>query len=94
MACSNTLGSIWPDDLYITCGAGQLIEPGAASSVFPTMEGWKIRVIRGSLPLWVNANPSNGSPYCDYSALSGEATWSTPPVDGEEFIIQAYKPLS
>ncbi len=92
MACSNSLGSIWPDDLYIICGVGELIEPGAASSIFITMKGWKIRVTRGGTPLWVNNNPGNGSPYCDYTALSGEATWSVLPADGEEFIIQAYKP--
>ena len=94
MACNNTLGSIWPDDIYIVCGAGQAIEPGDVSSTFSAMVGWKIRVKRGGAPLWVNQDPGNGSPYCDYTSLTGEVTWSNPPVDGEEFIIEAYKPAS
>lgn len=99
MSCSKTLGEIWPDDLYIVCGAGQLITPGAVSSTFPTMAqsgtspGWKIRVIRAGAPLWFG-NPGNGSPYFDYTAITGEATWSFPAQDGEEFIIQAYKPAA
>ncbi len=93
MACSNTLGSIWPDDLYITCGVGQLIEPGAASSVFPTMVGWKIRVVRGGAYLDYQ-DQGGGDPYFDYTAITAEATWSVQPADGEKFIIQAYKPAS
>ncbi len=93
MACENSLGSIWPDDLYIVCGAGELITPGANSSTFSTMEGWLIRVFRGGAPLF-NGNPGNGSPYFDYTAITGEATWSITAFDGEEFIIQAYKPAS
>lgn len=92
-ACDNTLGSIWPDDLYIVCGAGQLILPAAVSSTFPTMVGWMIRVMRGGAPLWFG-NPGLGQPYFDYTAITAEATWNQPPVDGEQFIIQAYKPAS
>lgn len=93
MACDNTLGSIWPDDIYVVCGAGELVLPEAASSTFPTMIGWKVRVIRGGSPLWLT-NPGNGNSYFDYTALTGEATWSDVPVNGEAFIIQAYKPAS
>lgn len=93
MACElfEILAANWPNDLYITCGDGELIEPDAASSTFPTMVGWKIRVFRSSLPLWLGTNP-NGNTYFDYTAITGEATWSNPPADDEEFIIQAYKP--
>jgi hypothetical protein len=92
MGCDQSLGSIWPDDIYIICDTGQLIEPGATSSTFPTMKNWKIRIIRGGSPLWFEFN-SNGSSYFDYTSLSGEVTWSFPPQQNEEFIIQAYKPL-
>jgi hypothetical protein len=91
MACENSLGSIWPDDIYIVCGVGNLIEPDDVSTIFPTMIGWKIRVIRAGAPLNLGSN-SNGSPYFDYTAITGEATWSIVAQNTEEFIIQAYKP--
>ena len=91
--CDNTLASIWPDDLYIVCGAGQAITPGSVSTIFSTMAGWKIRIIRGGAPLNLGSN-SNGSPYFDYTSITGEATWSQLPADTEEFIVQAYKPAS
>ena len=91
MGCDNSLSSIWPDDIYVVCGTGEVIEPGDVSTVFFTMIGWKIRVIRAGAPLWVG-DPGNGSPYFDYTAITAEATWSVLPVNAEEFIIQAYKP--
>lgn len=93
MSCENSLGSIWPDDIYIVCGAGEVIEPGDVSTTFSTMVGWLVRVIRGGAPLWLG-NPGNGSPYFDYTDITGEATWSVAASDTEEFIIQAYKPSS
>lgn len=93
MACNESLASIWPDDIYTVCGSGQLIEPAAASTTFPTMVGWKVRIIRAGSPLNYGSN-SNGSPYFDYSAITGEATWSITPFDTEEFIIMAYKPIA
>jgi hypothetical protein len=56
------------------------------------MIGWKIRITRGGAPLNLGSN-TNGSPYFDYSAITGEVTWSQPPVATEEFIISAYKPV-
>lgn len=91
MSCDVELSSIWPDDLYIVCGDGELIEPGAASSTFPTMVGWKIRVIRGGAPLWFG-NPGGGQLYFDYTSITAEATWNQLPEQDEQFIIQAYKP--
>lgn len=89
--CNKELGDIWPDDIYVVCGAGQAIQPGDASTTFTTMIGWKIRISRAGSPLWFG-NPGNGSPYFDYTSITGEATWSTLPAETEEFIIQAYKP--
>ena len=91
--CNNTLGSIWPDDIYVICGSGEAIEPGDASSTFTSMIGWKIRIIRGGTPLW-SGNPGDGSMYYDYTSITGEVTWSAVPADTEQFIIQAYKPAS
>lgn len=91
--CRRSLGSVWPDDIYVKVASGQLIEPGDVSSIFPTMVGWKVRVMRGGAPLWLG-NPGDGSMYYDYTAITAEATWSLAAADGDFFIIQAYKPAS
>lgn len=89
--CENSLGSIWPDDIYVKCSSTAIIKPNDTSTIFPTMVGWKIRIIRAGSPLWFG-NPGDGDPYFDYTALTGEVTWSQLPVNTEKFIIQAYKP--
>lgn len=91
--CFQTLGSIWPDDIYVKVTSGALIEPGDQSTTFPTMAGWKVRVTRGGSPLWLG-NPGDGSMYYEYASITGEATWSAIAAEGDLFIIQAYKPAS
>lgn len=89
--CENELSAIWPDDIYVVCSSSAIIKPGDASTTFPTMKGWKVRVNRGASPLWLG-DPEDGDMYFDYTAITGEATWSVVPVATEKFIIQAYKP--
>lgn len=79
-----------PNDIYIRCELGGIIEPGDLTTTFPSMVGWEIRVFRGGSPL-NGTNLGNGSPYFTYLPSTGTATWSTPPAADEEFVIQAYK---
>lgn len=79
-----------PGDIYTVCNIGEIIEPNDASTVFPTMVTWDVRIFRGGVIL-NDDDLGTGSPYYNWDASTGTATWSTPPAADEEFVIQAYK---
>lgn len=91
MACSFELSNIWPDDVYVKCGTGQLIEPGAMGITIADHAGWKTRLIRNGSGQ-MNFDPEDGDTYFNYTSITGEYTFSQAATDGEKFIMMAYKP--
>lgn len=96
--CDNTLGSIWPDDVYFVVGVanervnnGTAVQPDDQSFTIPSFVGWKVRMIRGSAPQY-QGNPGTGNQHYDYTSITGEFTLSAGAGPQEEFICMAYKP--
>ena len=96
--CDNTLGSIWPDDVYFVVGVanpsvngGVAVQNGDNSFTIPSFVGWKVRLVRGSFPQYYT-DPGTGTQYFDYTSITAEFTLSSPATTQEEFICSAYKP--
>jgi hypothetical protein len=98
--CDNTLGSIWPDDVYFVVGVanpsvnnGTAVQIGDVSFIIPSFVGWKVRLVRALTPQYLT-NPGTGNIYFDYTSITGEFTLSSPASLNEEYIAMAYKPVS
>lgn len=95
MPCENSLGSIWPDDLYfVVAASGGYINPGGQVFTLPVaFEGWKIRINRNNIPLDFEEQVS-GDPYFTNDTTTRVVTLSVDVSLGEKFCVMAYKPVS
>lgn len=93
--CDQTLGSIWPDDLYIVVpvSGGQYINAGGQVITLPgKFKGWKIRVNKNSIPLDYE-NQGTGDPYFQHDPINNFINLSVDAVELDKFCIMAYKPV-
>lgn len=92
MACENSLGSIWPDDLYFVVPAadGEYISDGGQIILLPSIfNGWKLRINRNNVPIDY-LDQGTGDPYWNQS---GNTVILSQDVNtNEKFLIMAYKP--
>ncbi len=96
MACENSLGSIWPDDLgfVVPASGGTYISDGGQIIVRPdSFSGWKVRVNRNNLSL-DKGEQVVGDPYFTHDETNNFINLSNDAVTGDKFMIQAYKPVS
>lgn len=94
--CENSLGSIWPDDLYfvVPASAGPYVNNGGQIIALPArFDGWKVRVVRNNLPLDMDEQVV-GDPYFEHIMGNNTLNLSNDALTGDKFMIQAYKPIS
>jgi hypothetical protein len=95
MACENSLGSIWPDDLYfvVPASGGSYVNDGGQIIALPSrFDGWKLRVVRNNAPLDMDEQVV-GDPYWEHVPASNSINLSNDATTGDKFMIQAYKPI-
>lgn len=95
--CENTLGTIWPDDLYFVVAAtGGYINPGGQIFILPVIfglnGGWKIRLFRNNTIVDYQQQIV-GDPYFTYDPSTRAVTVTPDVALQEKFIVQAYKPV-
>lgn len=100
MACEliDVLRELLPEDVYFVVGVanpsvngGVAVQPDDISFTIPSFVGWRVRLVRGSVPQYYS-NPGTGNTYFDYTSITGEFTLSAPTGPSEEYIAMAYKP--
>lgn len=95
MSCTNSLGSIWPDDLYIIVqSSGGLINPGGQVFTLPAdFKGWKIRMTSDNSPVDFE-DQGTGDPYFTIDFDTRVVTLWQDAVLQQKIVIMAYKPTS
>lgn len=92
--CDNSLGKIWPDDIYFVVpdSGGEYVSDGGQIIKLPvSFVGWKIRVLRGNVPVDYNEQVP-GDPYFEHNPAEQFLNIHPDAQSGDKFIIQAYKP--
>lgn len=93
--CSNTLASLWPDDLYfVVLDTGGFVNPDGSVFTLPArFQNWKIRLIRNNIPVDFEEQVV-GDPYFTIDLSTRVVTIVPAASLQDKFMAQAYKPAS
>lgn len=94
MSCYKSLSDIWPDDLYfvVPSTGGEYINAGGQIVSLPErFQDWKVRFVRNNVPVDFEEQVS-GDPYFAHNLEGNFLNIVPDAVEGEKFMVQAYKP--